>query len=180
MEQIAAEAGVTKPILYRHIGGREAFVTALTDRFVDELTSHLRSVLDRPDAPPKELLEAGIDGYLDLIERETNLYRFLVWQVGGEPGAAVVLSQVVRQIAQMTTQVIGESLRGAGADSGAAEPWGYAIVGMVHATGDWWLEHRTMPRHRVVEYLVNLAWEGMRMPASGTEASSVSRPATER
>jgi hypothetical protein len=72
----------------------------------------------------------------------------------------------------MITQAIGEGLRQRGLDSGAAEPWAYAIVGAVHLAGDWWLERRVMPRERLVEYLTALVWDGMNtyteLPSSGT------------
>lgn len=168
MEQVAAAGGVTKPVLYRHIGGLEPLVQALTDRFVGELVERLRAAIERDDEP-RALLAAGIDAYLALIERETELYRFLVQRVGSEPGAHEVLSRVVRRIAQVNVEVIGERLREVGADSGAAEPWGYGVVGMVHAAGDWWLEQRTMPRRRLVEYLVNFAWSGMSGAVDGPE-----------
>lgn len=160
MEQIARAAGVTKPILYRHVGGREEFVAALTERFVAELVATLDAALARAGTDPRDLVRAGIDGYLGLIERETELYRFLL-RHAGEVGGGEVLARVIHRIGATTVSMIGERLRQVGGDSGAAEPWGYGIVGMVHATGDWWLEHRTMPRARLVEYLIALAWDGM-------------------
>ena len=33
---------------------------------------------------------------------------------------------------------------------------------MVHLAGDWWVERRTMPRERLVDYLAGLLWHGMR------------------
>ena len=71
------------------------------------------------------------------------------------------MSGFVRRMGQLITEAIGEGLRGRGLDSGAAEPWGYAIVGAVHMAGDWWLERKTMPRERLVEYLTLLVWDGM-------------------
>lgn len=62
--------------------------------------------------------------------------------------------------------VLGERLRQLGADSGAAEPWAHGIVGMVHLAADWWVERRTMPRARLVEYLVALLWEGLESVAT--------------
>lgn len=160
MEKIARAAGVTKPILYRHVGGREEFVAALTERFVNELLERLETVLGDASAGGRELLAAGIDGYLEMVERRTALYRFLL-RHAGEAGGGEVLTRVFQRIAQPTVGMIGEQLRAAGADSGAADPWGYGLVGLVHAAGDWWLEHRTMPRKRLVEYLVALVWDGM-------------------
>ncbi len=161
MEQIAREAGITKPILYRHVGGREEFVQALTERFVGDLIERLEVALVKDSDDLRGLLATGFDTYLELIERETELYRFLIRRVGGQQGAGEVLNSVIRRIASIDTQIIGERLREAGADSGAAEPWGFGLVGMVHAAGDWWLDNRTMPRERLVEYLVSLAWDGM-------------------
>lgn len=172
MEQIAREAGITKPILYRHVGGREEFVTALTERFVGDLIERLETALDQDRDDLRGLLTTGFDTYLELIERETELYRFLIRRVGGQQGAGEVLNSVIRRIASIDTQIIGEQLRAAGADSGAAEPWGYGLVGMVHAAGDWWLDNRTMPRERLVEYLVSLAWDGMAGATFGSTAST--------
>jgi hypothetical protein len=56
--------------------------------------------------------------------------------------------------------VVGEQLRSAGRDSGGAEPIAHGIVGMVHSAADWWLDHQTMPRRRLVEYLADLLWSG--------------------
>lgn len=177
MEQIAREAGITKPILYRHVGGREEFVTALTERFVGDLIERLETALAQDSDDLRGLLATGFDTYLELIERETELYRFLIRRVGGQQGAGEVLNGVIRRIASIDTQIIGERLRAAGADSGAAEPWGFGLVGMVHAAGDWWLDHRTMPRQRLVEYLVSLAWDGM---AGATLRSTASTPEEKR
>lgn len=171
MEQIAREAGITKPILYRHVGGRDEFVTALTERFVGDLIERLEVALAQDRDDLRGLLATGFDTYLELIERETELYRFLIRRVGGQQGAGEVLNSVIRRIASIDTQIIGEQLREAGADSGAAEPWGYGLVGMVHAAGDWWLDNRTMPRERLVEYLVSLAWDGMGRAAVGQARS---------
>jgi hypothetical protein len=43
-------------------------------------------------------------------------------------------------------------------DSGAAEPWGHGIVGLVQNVSEWWLERRTMSRDAVVEYLTQIIW----------------------
>ena len=75
------------------------------------------------------------------------------------------MSGFVESVGQLITQAIGEGLRDQGLDSGAAEPWAYAIVGAVHLAGDWWLERKTMPRERLVEYLTpHSSGTGWRVP----------------
>ena len=58
------------------------------------------------------------------------------------------MSPLVDSIARQVAVVIGEQLRAGGLDSGAAVPWAYGIVGLVHQAGDWWLDDRTMTRER--------------------------------
>ena len=66
----------------------------------------------------------------------------------------------MRRVGQQVAVVVGEQLRAAGQDSGGAEPIAHGIVGMVHNAGDWWLDNRSMPRARLVEYLADLLWSG--------------------
>jgi AcrR family transcriptional regulator len=157
MEAIAAEAGVTKPIVYRHFGDRSGLVAALASRFSGELLDALRSSLAR-DAEPRDLLVGTIDAHLAFVEREPNLYRFIVQHVDG---GAEDVGGFVRQIAQEVAVVLGERLRQIGYDSGAAEPWAYGLVGMVHLAGDWWVDRGAMPRARLVEYLTTMVWSGL-------------------
>lgn len=162
MERMAAEAGVTKPIIYRHFGDREGLIRALADRFADALRVDITRSLATPDAEPQELLRATIDAYLAFVERDPDVYQFIiraaVSPLGQEEDA---LGTFIRQIAANVAAVLGERLREVGADSGPAEPWAYGMIGMVHQAGDWWLERRTMPRERLVQYLVDLLWSGL-------------------
>ena len=160
MDAIAAAGGVTKPIIYRHFVDRAGLVQAIAERFVADLLDELRTALVRSD-DGRTLLADTIDAYLRFLEREPNVYRFLQHQTPHVTGFA---HQIAREIAL----VLGERLRAAGVDSGAAEPWAHGLVGMTHLAGDWWVERQTMPRERLVEYLLALAWEGL---------SSVPRPA---
>ena len=161
MDRIAAEAGITKPILYRHFGDRAGLVAALGERFAATLLVELNSSLDS-GAAPNELLEKTIDAYLRVIESDPEVYQFISQRIPAEePQAAAAVGNFIRQVAAQVAVVLGEQLRDAKLDSGGAEPMAYGIVGMVHAAGDWWVERRSMPRHRLVSYLSTLLWGGI-------------------
>ncbi len=159
MDALAAEAGVTKPILYRHFGDRAGLIRELADRFGGELRAELAAALTA-DGGPQETLVRAIDGYVRFVERNPQIYRFLTQQALAEHPEETV--GLIRDVGREVALVIGERLREAGADSGAAEPWGYGMVGMVHLATDRWLAEPTMPRERLVAYLADLLWAGMR------------------
>lgn len=157
MEAIAREAGVTKPIVYRLFGDRDGLLGALGERMAGEVVAEVTAALDRvPDDDPKEMLRRAIAAYVSLIDTETEVYRFVTERSGPETTLTGLSAEVARAIAV----VLGEQLRANGADSGAAEPWAFGIVGMVHLSGDWWVRHRTLPRDQLVTYLVDLLWDG--------------------
>jgi AcrR family transcriptional regulator len=164
MEQLARRGGVTKPILYRHFSDRDGLIGAIAERFSAELLGSVESALQAA-LGPRELLDLTVDAYLAFIEREPALYRFLLQQTSPGTGLAQI-SPLVGSIARQVAVVIGEQLGVAGLDTGAAVPWAYGIVGLVHQAGDWWLDDRTMTRERLVGYLTNLLWGGLESAAS--------------
>jgi AcrR family transcriptional regulator len=159
MDVIAAEAGVTKPIVYRHFGDRVGLASALAEQFGAALVAELDAALTQ-DLPPEQLLRATIDTYLAFVERDPQLYSFLIGRLGAPVGTDVA-NGLVGQVGSRVALVLGEQLRGLGIDSGPAEPWAFGIVGMVHLAGDWWLERRTMTRARLVDDITALLWHGL-------------------
>jgi AcrR family transcriptional regulator len=160
MEVIAAEAGVTKPIIYKHFGDRSGLADAIGERFGTELVGALQQALSRTDLEPEELLRSTVDTYLEFVEREPQLYRFMISTVGPGDGG-IGQAGLVLAVGQRVAVVLGEQLRSAGRDSGPAEAWAFGIVGMVHLAGDWWLDRRTLTRERLADYLSSLLWHGL-------------------
>ncbi|HEY8642616.1 MAG TPA: TetR/AcrR family transcriptional regulator [Candidatus Dormibacteraeota bacterium] len=160
MERLASELGVTKPVLYRYFGDRAGLYRAVAQATLAGLMRDLRAALAQP-VEPRQLLTEVIDAYLSFIEREPQLYRFLMQRAVVEQAEAqVTISYFIRDVGQAVAQTMGQQLRPAGADSAAAEAWAYGVVGMVQLAGDWWLERRPMPRPRLVAYLADLLWNG--------------------
>jgi AcrR family transcriptional regulator len=153
MATIAAEAGITKPVLYRHFGDKEGLYAALTDRHTERLSAALRAALEVPGSR-RERVSRTVDAYLAGIEAEPRVYRFLV-----HSDEAAGADSSVRSFTRRLSALLAE---GIGAESGIpgsgvrAQTWAHGIVGLVQAAGDWWLEQRPCPRSEVVEELVAL------------------------
>ena len=166
MNTIAAEAGITKPILYRHFGDKNGLYRALAERHTAGLLASVRAALALP-LERRDRVEAVIDTYLAAIEARPQVYRFLAHPDPAAEGLtpAGPLAPALRQIADELTRSMREQVD-LGPDSAVvAEAWGQAMTGMVLAAGDWWLETRPFSRERMVQTLADLLWG--RLAAAG-------------
>ncbi|CQR65343.1 TetR family transcriptional regulator [Streptomyces leeuwenhoekii] len=171
MNAIAAEAGITKPILYRHFGDKGGLYAALAQRHTDALLDSLRAALDAP-AERRERVESTLETYLAAIEARPQVYRFLMHPAEGsaaqgEQGFDVGKhsAPLLRRMGEELARVIEERVD-LGPDSRQlARVWGHGIVGMMHAAGDWWLGERPCSRKELVRGLADLLWG--RLAAAG-------------
>ena len=127
MDEIAAEAGITKPILYSHFGDKAGLVQALAERVARRLNRTVTEALTR-SGEPRDVVASTIEAFCTFIEDETELYRFLVQSARHDVDASG--PRLLTDIGSQISVSLGSALRRAGADSGAAEPWAFAIVGM--------------------------------------------------
>ena len=166
MNDIAQEAGITKPILYKHFGDKGGLYQALAERYVRSLLEELRAAL-AAEEDPQARIRRTIDAYLGFVEKEQEVYSFLMHRAVTErPEARATVADFIRQLAAELATILGQELRRMGLDSGGAEPWAHGIVGMVQLAGDRWLEHPSMSREDLVGYLEALLWNGLsRAPA---------------
>jgi AcrR family transcriptional regulator len=170
MNAIAAEAGITKPILYRHFGDKGGLYAALAKRHTDALLDSLRAALDAP-AERRRRVEATLDTYLAAIEARPQVYRFLMHPAeagqGGEPGFDIGKhsAPLLRRMGEELAQVIEERVDLGPGGERLARVWGHGIVGMMHAAGDWWLGERPCSRAELVTSLADLLWG--RLAAAG-------------
>ncbi|GAA4549310.1 TetR/AcrR family transcriptional regulator [Amycolatopsis samaneae] len=158
MEDVAAEAGVTKPVLYRHFDDKADLYVALGQRGTEILLGRLIPAINAELAPVPRIRMA-LDAFFTVIEEHPNLYRLLARGATQEKtGDSDVVAEDKELIATALSALLGDYMRMFNMDSGAAEPWAYGIVGMVQNTGEWWLDRQSMGRDSVVEYLTQIIW----------------------
>jgi AcrR family transcriptional regulator len=158
MASIAAEAGITKPILYRHFGDKSGLYAALAGRHTERLLDVLQEAL-AAGGTARERVERTIDAYLSTIETEPQVYRLLVHSAEF-PAAAEAHGQVqsfLRRFSELLALGIAAEL-GLPPGSDRAETWARGIVGMVQSAGDWWLLNGSPGRDAVVRELTDLLW----------------------
>jgi len=177
MDVIAREAGITKPILYRHFGDKGGLYTALAERYAHGLMSEIKDSLGRATGA-RARLALTIDTYFSWLDSEPQVYRFLVHRAQTEQREVhEAIGAFVRDVALEAAAVARLEMLGTDEPSrddseDFAEPLAFAVVGAVQMAGEWWLEHRDTSRTQLVEELVSFVWDGLeRYSATRREAS---------
>ena len=159
IEELAARADVSKPVVYEHFGGKEGLYTVVVDREMQRLLDRFTSALTAGGSP-RELLERAALVLFDYIEEDTDGFRVLSRDspVTGPPdGYASLLGEVAHRV----EHVLGAQFSARGHDPALAELYSQALVGMVALVGQWWLERRSPSKEEVAAHLVDLAYNGL-------------------
>ncbi|MBB6121255.1 TetR family transcriptional regulator [Nocardiopsis algeriensis] len=151
MLAIAAEAGISKPILYRHFGDKGGLYRALAERHVDPLVERIREELHRQEEFEKRA-RATVGAYLSMISQNLNLYRFLMDRATSEdPRTRSDVGMMVRRLGEeLADRLLAEGLVGGRV---RAQITAHAVVGMVQAAGEWWLDHPEVDGERIIDDL---------------------------
>ena len=164
VEEIAQRAGVSKPVVYEHFGGKEGLYAVVVDREMSALLDTITGALTST-GHPRELLEKAAFALLDYVEKSSDGFRILVRDspVASSTGSfASLLSDAATQV----EHIMVNQFRARGFDTKHAPMYAQLLVGMVALTGQWWLDARKPKKSDVAAHLVNLAWNGL----SGLEA----------
>src|SRR5258708_2336283 len=76
MADLAAEAGVTRPILYDHFGDRAGVASALAARYTSELEAAVAAAFARA-TPLRDAVMEGIEVFCRFVDKEPEVYRFI-------------------------------------------------------------------------------------------------------
>ncbi|QEU93846.1 TetR/AcrR family transcriptional regulator [Streptomyces kanamyceticus] len=158
VEEIAAKAGVSKPVVYEHFGGKEGLYAVVVDREMRALLDMVTGALTA--GHPRELLEQAAFALLDYIETYTDGFRILVRDSPVAQSTGTFAS-LISDIATQVEDILGQEFKGRGFDQKLAPLYAQALVGMVALTGQWWLDVRKPKKAEVAAHLVNLAWHGL-------------------
>ncbi len=158
IEEVAARAKVSKPVVYEHFGGKEGLYAVVVDREVRALLDRIAAALTA--GHPRELLEQAALALLDYIEEEPHGFRVLVRESPALSQAGN-FSSVMNDVAHQVEHILGAEFKARGLDPKFAELYSQALVGMVALVGQWWREVRKPKKEMVAAHLVNLAWNGL-------------------
>ena len=158
IEEIASKAGVSKPVVYEHFGGKEGLYAVVVDREVERFITMATRLLDGEDTMPKFEVAAVV--LLRYIQDNADGFRILVRDSNPASGSGTFAS-LISDIASQVEYILGDVLKARGYDPKLAPMYAQMLVGMVAFTGQWWLDARKPKLEEVAAHLVNLAWNGL-------------------
>jgi AcrR family transcriptional regulator len=158
IEEIASRAGVSKPVVYEHFGGKEGLYAVVVDREMQRLLDGVTGALVGDD--PRQLLGQAALAFLDYIQEQPDGFRILVRD---SPVASTsgTFASLINDIATQVEHILAREYKARGFDTRLAPLYSQALVGMVALTGQWWLDARKPKSEAVAAHLVNLAWNGL-------------------
>ncbi|MFP3962884.1 TetR/AcrR family transcriptional regulator [Actinomadura fulvescens] len=159
VEEIAAAAGVSKPVVYEHFGGKEGLYAVVVDREFERLLALVTDALNSAVHYRGKLEKAAL-ALLEYIEENPDGFRIIVRDSHGGTGTGSFAS-LLSEIAGEVEYVMAQELDRHDYDEKFAPMYAQMLVGMVALTGQWWLDARKPKREEVAAHMVNLAWNGL-------------------
>ena len=159
VEEIAARAKITKPVVYEHFSGKEGLYAVIVDREVQNLLTRITEALIGDH--PRVLLGQAAAGFLSYIESEPEGFRILV-RDSPVTSSSGTLASVIGDIAMQVEYILRDEFKQRGFDTKLSPLYSQALVGMVALVGQWWLDEGKPKKEVVAAHLVNLAWNGLR------------------
>jgi AcrR family transcriptional regulator len=159
MEEVAREAGVTKPILYDHFASKEDLYRALIEADAAELEQRVRTALVAPTGN-RERIRASYKAYFDFVDDHAEGFRLMMQ----EAQSPVSISSSVDRVRGRISREVAKSIQAEARkpiDAADAETIAVGLIAMVEAEAQRNPGGDPATRRRQLDVLVRLAWRGI-------------------
>ena len=159
MDDIAEQAGVSKPVLYQHFPGKQELYLALLDEGVDALVSSVQEALASTD-DNRERVEAAIHAYFDFVDDADGTYR-LVFE-----SDLTNVDEVRRRVDLADELCAAQVAVVIATDTGLSEDEAMLLAtgmtGMAQTSARRWLRNRrALPKEKAARLVMDLVWRGI-------------------
>src|SRR5918997_2057576 len=157
LEDVAAEAGVTKPVLYRHFDSKSALYLALLARHRDDLSSFEGAL--PAGAPLDERLRAVVEVWFAYVETHAYAWKMLFRDTGGGPEVQAFRVEVHERARAVLVGLIG-SLSERDIPARELEPLAELLSMGMASLVLWWLDDPSTSRAAIVDAIARV-WCGL-------------------
>ncbi len=143
MDAIAAEAGLTKPVVYKHFGDKAGLSAAVSSRVADDLvakvTAALGSQVETASEDPRAVIAITVKAFVEFVESDPELFSFLLYPSAGRTPTEDIRS-LIEAIAVPMEPILAEAANVVGDEIPAGIALrARAVLGLAYTSVDWWI-----------------------------------------
>ncbi|WP_174532870.1 TetR/AcrR family transcriptional regulator [Micromonospora chalcea] len=161
MDEIADDAGISKPMVYAYLGTKEELFIACLHR---ESTRMMEAIAGAaaPDLPADERLWRGLRAFFGFVGAHRDGWAVLYRQARGSQPFAAELAAMRGRLVEVVAGMLDHALRAAGREVGATdlEVVSYALVGASESLADWLADHPEADAGKTATRMMNVTWLG--------------------
>lgn len=162
MDDVAEEAGISKPMVYAYLGTKESLFVACLQREGTRLMEAIAAVVDPADLPPDEQLWRGLRAFFRFVGNHRDGWAVLYRQARASAPFAAELAQMRRRMVDVIVGLLSRAVAAQGRQVRDAEleASAYALVGAGESLADWLADHPEEDPDRTAARMMNVAWLG--------------------
>ncbi|MCI4063597.1 TetR/AcrR family transcriptional regulator [Micromonospora sp. R77] len=161
MDEIAEDAGISKPMVYAYLGTKEELFVACLHR---EGTRMMEAIAGAavPDLPADVRLWRGLRAFFGFVGAHRDGWAVLYRQARGEQPFAGELATMRGRLVEVVAGMLDHALRAEGREASATdlEVVAYALVGATESLADWLADHPDADPEKTATRMMNVAWLG--------------------
>jgi AcrR family transcriptional regulator len=159
MNDIAIEAGVTKPVLYQHFTSKRELFTELLGDVGRDLQETITKAVAAADGP-HQMVEYGFAAYFAYVDRHRDAFKLFY---GGGLARDEEFAELVNQVERTVAALVASMIEIEGLSPSQRQVLGHGIVGMIEGASIHWLNTNSDADPATLAHqLADLAWRGLR------------------
>ena len=147
LDDVAAAAGVTKPMVYRHFASKKDLYLALLRRHEADLPTFIEDAALPVDADPSTVIDTILDGWLDYVEENSDSWLILFRDKTGDRDIERARVRVSRRANEVMSHLVRELAPHL--DHELVEPTADFLTSGLAGLVLWWIDHPEVPKDRV-------------------------------
>lgn len=164
LDDVARGAGVTKPLLYRHVASKDALYAEVLEAQAAGLVASVTAALPPGTTVDRPAVSAAVDGFLAWVQANPSGHRLLVRDPEAGAAAAAVHARVQAELSAALAAALAADPQVLAGDGDRERA--LALVAQILKTGlnglaAWWWANPEADRERVRERALALLWPGI-------------------
>jgi AcrR family transcriptional regulator len=168
----AREGGISKALIYEHFASKQDLYAELLEQHAGVLFSALSEAISEAGRSAPARLEVGFDAFYRFVEEHRGAW-LMLFREATDPEAVAVLDRITAEVTSFVASVIAEDPGARRTDEDpvtrehGVQVIAQLLVGAVQSLATWWSDHQELPRERIVEMTMDVAWLGLQRVSQG-------------